>query len=67
VNIRYSISDIRYSIFIYDLYGRKQDEVIIPKGQEQMHVDVSDYPCGVYIVVLKDENGIVARGKFVKR
>jgi hypothetical protein len=66
VNIRYSISDIRYSIFIYDLYGRKQNEIIIPKGQEQTHIDVSAYPVGVYIAVLKDEKGVVARGKFVK-
>ncbi len=66
VNIRYSILDTRYSIFIYDLYGRKRDEIIIPKGQNQTRVDVSAYPVGVYIAVLKDEKGVVARGKFIK-
>jgi hypothetical protein len=66
VTIRYSISDIRYSIFIYDLYGRKQSEIIIPPGQEQIRLDVSAYPAGVYVAVLKDINGFVARGKFIK-
>ena len=29
--------------------------------------DVSGFPSGVYIAVMKDEKGDVARGKFVKR
>jgi hypothetical protein len=66
IQVRFSILDFRSSIFIYDLYGRKQDEIIIPKGQEQTSIDVSDYPSGVFIVVLKDVSGIVSRGKFVK-
>jgi len=62
-----SIVNCQLSMFIYDLYGRKQDEIIIPKGQEQLRMDVSGYPAGVYFAVLKNEQGIVARGKFVKR
>ncbi len=75
INIRYSLFDpstslrtgIRYSIFIYDMFGRKQDEVPIPKGQKLTHIDISDYPAGIYIVVLKSVQGILGRSKFVKR
>ena len=61
-----SIVNCQLSMFIYDLYGRKQDEIIIPKGQEQIRIDVSGYPAGVYMAILKDEKGVVARGKVVK-
>jgi hypothetical protein len=67
LHFKHQISDIRYQISIYDLYGRKQDEIIIPPGQEQTRIDVSSYPSGVYIAVLKNSSGIVARGKFVKK
>ncbi len=66
VNFKYQISDIKYQISIYDLFGRKQDEILIPKSQDQVRLDISDYPAGVYVAVMKDEKGVVARGKFVK-
>ena len=37
------------------------------KAQNNIRIDISSYPSGVYIAVLKDETGIVAKGKFVKR
>jgi len=57
----------RSSVFIYDLFGRLQDEIIITKGQNETKLDISAYPPGVYIAVLKDDKGLVSRGKFVKR
>ena len=66
IYFNYQLSNISYQLSIYDLYGRKQDEIIIPKGHEQVRVDVSGYPAGVYMAVLNDETGVVARGKFVK-
>ncbi|MEN8226302.1 MAG: T9SS type A sorting domain-containing protein [Bacteroidota bacterium] len=65
--IRYSISDTRYSILIYDLLGRKQEELIVPEGQTHYKVDVSTYPTGIYIAVLKNERYILEKGKFVVR
>lgn len=65
IDIRYSLLDTRYSIFIYDLYGRKQDEVIVPAGQERIRVDVSSYPAGIYIAVLRDKKRVFGRGKLV--
>ena len=63
----YSKPEIRYSIFIYDMFGRKQDEVQMPEGQNGVRLDVSDYPVGIYIVALKSDQGIWGRSKFVKR
>jgi len=73
LNIRYPISDpsttlrkgVRHLLFIYDLYGRQMDEVRIPAKNQDIRVDVSSYPAGLYFVVLKDENGIDARKKFI--
>jgi hypothetical protein len=65
INIRFSILDFRSSIFIYDIWGRKMDEVIIPKGQEETQIDISAFPTGIYIAVLKLEQRILDRKKFV--
>jgi hypothetical protein len=66
IYFKYQLSNISCQLSIYDIFGRKQDEIIIPKGQEQVRVDVSGYPAGVYMAVLNDETGVVAREKFVK-
>ena len=65
INCRLSVVDCRYSIFIYDMFGRKQEEIQIPKGQKEIQIDVSDYPQGIYIAVLRSEREILAREKFV--
>jgi hypothetical protein len=67
LTIKYLQSTTSDKLSIYDLHGRKQDEIIIPKGQEQIRMDVSGYPAGVYVAVLKDKKEVMARGKFVKR
>ncbi len=66
ITIRYRIPGPGYRVLIYDLFGRKQDEIIVPRGQEQIGVDVSSYPAGVYVAVMKSGDGVVGRGKFVK-
>lgn len=67
IHFKLQISAISYQLSIYDLFGRKQDKIRISNGQAQIQMDVSDYSPGVYIAVLKDEKGVIARGKFVKR
>lgn len=57
----------RFSMFIYDMYGKTQEKIQIPKGQEQLRIDVSNYPAGIYIAVLKNEKRILGRRKFVVR
>jgi hypothetical protein len=65
INIRFSILDLRSSILIYDIWGRKMDEITIPKNQQETQIDVSAFPPGIYIAVLKSEQNTVDRKKFV--
>ena len=65
VNCRLSVVDCRYSIFIYDIFGRKQEEIQIPKGQKEIQIDVSDYPQGIYVAVLRSEREMLDRKKFI--
>ncbi|MDT8393864.1 MAG: T9SS type A sorting domain-containing protein [Bacteroidales bacterium] len=69
--IQINIQDLETSsifvIAIYDLYGRKQDEIIMPAGQDKVYINVSSFHAGIYIAILRDENRVVGREKFVVR
>ena len=45
--------------------GRKVKEVRIPANQQQLQLDVSKYPPGVYFAILNNQNEVLAREKFV--
>lgn len=55
----------QYSILIYDLYGRKM--AVLTSSQTQTRIDVSSYPAGVYFAVVKGENSILGKSKFMVR
>ena len=55
----------RNIISIYNLIGMKQDEVAIPENQNQIQIDVSKFPSGIYMAVLKDGRKVIAQRKFV--
>ncbi|MEN8224514.1 MAG: T9SS type A sorting domain-containing protein [Bacteroidota bacterium] len=65
MNIRYPLSETRNSIFIYDMFGRLMDEIIIPSGQDENKVDVSRYRDGIYVAVLRNEEKTLGREMFV--
>lgn len=65
VNIRYSLLLTRYSLLIYDCFGRKMDEINIPAGQGESQIDVSQYANGIYIAIVKSDSGSFAKQKFV--
>jgi len=67
IDIRYTISNNRISMLIYDIFGRKQDEVIIPKRKTKIQINISSYPAGIYVATLKSEREILDRKKFVVR
>lgn len=50
---------------VWDLFGRKIEQVHIPEDQQNLQINVSSYPPGVYIAIIKNQNRIVAREKFV--
>jgi hypothetical protein len=50
---------------VWDIFGRKVEEVRVPEGQKQVQINVSTYPPGVYIALLKSQNRVLGREKFV--
>ncbi len=65
INCRLSVVDCQCSLFVYDMFGRKMEEILIPKGQQLVQLDVSGYGSGIYIAVLKNSRRVMAREKFV--
>ncbi|MBU2650994.1 MAG: T9SS type A sorting domain-containing protein [Bacteroidetes bacterium] len=50
---------------MFDIYGRTIKSLILPPNQSQIQIDVSDYPPGVYFVVLKEGEKVLGREKVV--
>jgi len=65
VKIRSWMLDAGSWILVYDMYGRRMDEILVPAKQEEISIDVSSYTEGIFIAVLINETGIVEKGKFV--
>jgi len=53
------------TISLYDIWGRLIESIKIPSGQSQIRIDVSDFPPGVYFVVLKEGKVVLGRKKVV--
>ena len=54
-----------YLLEIYDIFGKQVEQVAIDSRQEQVKLDVSSWNNGVYLAVLKNQERIVAKEKFV--
>jgi len=67
INIHHSPPHTKYLIIIYDVVGNKHDEIEVPRGQRETIINISSYSPGVYVAVLKNNRGMVARRKFIKR
>ena len=65
IHLRSSFFGARSSVLIYDMFGRQQEEIQIPADQGQVSIDVSDFLPGIYIIILRNENGMLRRRKFV--
>jgi hypothetical protein len=67
LNIEYPITnnECRSIISIYDIFGRKEKEIKVPKGQQQLSVDVSNWHNGLYVAVLKNNKKFITKQKFV--
>ena len=57
----------RSTIIIHDILGCVLDEQNISINSQETVLDVSTFPPGVYMVVVKGENQLRAQGKFVKQ
>jgi hypothetical protein len=65
IKIPYQMYNNRNSIIIYDIFGRKQDEIIIAYGERNTRIDISSYSSGVYIAVARSGQKRIGRAKFI--
>ena len=62
-----SVVDFQFELIIeiYNVFGRKMEEVELLQGQDHLQINVSSYPAGLYIAVLRSAGKILGREKFV--
>ena len=67
VNCQLSIVDFQFELVIeiYDVFGRKMEDVELLQGQDHLQINVSTYPAGLYVAVLRSDGKILGREKFV--
>ena len=65
INCRFSNIDSQSTIAIYNIWGRQTNMLIKTKGKEELQIDVSNWPSGIYFAVLQSENKVLDRKKFV--
>jgi hypothetical protein len=52
-------------IKVFDIFGRKVKEKEIPKGQNEIEVDVEGWRKGLYLIRVRDENSVIGSGKVI--
>ncbi len=64
----YNLQYFKNSILkIYDIYGKQVKEISLKNQQEnELEIDVSTFPAGIYLINLYENNRKMASGKFVK-
>ncbi len=53
------------TVEVFDLFGRLTEKVEIPKGKNNIRLYVSDWKMGMYLVKVKNKNGVYRSGKVV--
>ena len=53
------------TLVIYDVFGRKMQEIKNIDKQKEFQVGVESFPPGIYIIILKDGSSLVERRKFL--
>ncbi len=65
INLQFTVYNLQFVVSIYDVYGRKIEEVLVPERQQKIQINVSDYPEGIYIAVLRNAQAIISSSKFI--
>lgn len=52
-------------IEVFDIFGRKVKEKEIPKGQNEIEVDVEGWRKGLYLIRVRDENSVIGSEKVI--
>ncbi len=59
-------AEVSGELYIYDLSGRQIQSLPVA-GNQQLKIDVSEYPAGLYHIILNGQNGTFAQKKFIVR
>jgi len=65
VSVKMSTLSEYFELVVYDMNGRKMEEIQIPGGKNRREIDVTGYPDGVYIMIFRDGPGNYIKEKFV--
>ena len=60
-------NDPQFSIIIYNIFGIEMDRILFPGKQKFLNIDISRYPTGLYVVILKRGDEVLTRRTFVKK
>ncbi len=55
------------SVSFYNLYGLKVKDIEIPKSEQSVKVNASNWQSGLYVTVARQQGKVVGKGKFVVR
>ena len=53
------------TLYVFNIHGQQIHTHKIPDGQQELQLDVSAWPPGVYLLRVKAMNGITVDGKVV--
>ena len=65
IDCKLQIKNCNITLCIFDIFGRKVKEIKVPKGQQQLKVNVSNWYNGLYIAVFRNNKKIIAKQKFM--
>jgi PKD repeat protein len=66
VELNYKDMQPNSEVFVYDLTGRLLSSLVLIGSQGDIVLGVSNYPAGIYVVVVQGKNGMVMQQKFIK-
>ncbi len=66
VVLNYQAMELNSEVLVYDLTGRLLNSLTLTATHGTTVLDVSDYPVGVYVVVVQNKNGWVMQQKLIK-
>ena len=52
-------------ILVYDVFGREVEEIRVPSGKDEITLDVSGWPKGMYVIRLVYNNETVSGKKIL--
>jgi hypothetical protein len=69
IHVRLNMDDGRLNmdltLVIYDIFGRKVQQIMPPEKQHEIIINLENFPSGIYLAVIKDERQNLGSAKFV--